>query len=98
LTVQPIEACAARGQRSNRFDALGPRDHLAPAQMVPVIIVPSHRRIVLMCWGVIPHAAKDATTADKMIHARVETRTQRPAFRGLLSHHRCLVPSSGYAV
>jgi putative SOS response-associated peptidase YedK len=51
-----------------------------------------------MCWGVIPHAAKDATTADKMIHARVETRTQRPAFRGLLSHHRCLVPSSGYAV
>jgi putative SOS response-associated peptidase YedK len=64
--------------------------------MVPVIIAHSPRRIVLMRWGLIPHWAKDAKTAYKMINARVETLTQRPAFRGLLSHHRCLVPASGY--
>ena len=31
-----------------------------------------------------------------MINARVETLTQRPAFRGLLSHNRALVPACGY--
>jgi putative SOS response-associated peptidase YedK len=44
----------------------------------------------------IPHWAKDAKMAYTMINARVETLTQRPAFRGLLSHHRCLVPACGY--
>jgi putative SOS response-associated peptidase YedK len=61
-----------------------------------VIIANSPRRIVLMRWGLIPHWAKDQKTAYKMINARVETLTQRPAFRGLLSHNRCLVPASGF--
>ena len=64
--------------------------------MVPIIIANSPRRMVLMRWGLIPHWAKDEKTAYKMINARVETLTQRPAFRGLLSHHRCLVPASGF--
>jgi putative SOS response-associated peptidase YedK len=34
---------------------------------------------VLMRWGLIPQWAKDAKTAYKMINARVETLTQRPA-------------------
>jgi putative SOS response-associated peptidase YedK len=50
--------------------------------MVPVIIANSPHRIVLMRWGLIPHCAKDEKTADKMINARVETLTQRPAFPG----------------
>jgi putative SOS response-associated peptidase YedK len=64
--------------------------------MVPVIIANSPRQIVLMRWGLIPHWAKDAKTAYKMINARVETLTQRPTFRGLLSHNRALVPACGY--
>jgi putative SOS response-associated peptidase YedK len=32
-----------------------------------------------MRWGLIPHWAKDEKMADKMINARVETLTQRPA-------------------
>lgn len=58
--------------------------------MVPVIVANSPRQIVLMRWGLIPHWAKDAKTAYNMINARVETLTQRPAFRGLLGHNRCL--------
>jgi putative SOS response-associated peptidase YedK len=48
-----------------------------------------------MRWGLIPRWAKDEQTAYKTINARVETLTQRPAFRGLLSHRR-LVPACGY--
>jgi putative SOS response-associated peptidase YedK len=96
FTFQPTEAFYARFQLSNRLDTLTPRYNIAPGQMVPVVIANSPRRLVFMCWGLIPHWAKDEKTAYKMINARVETLTQRPAFRGLLSHHRCLVPASGY--
>jgi putative SOS response-associated peptidase YedK len=73
-----------------------PRYNIAPGQMVPVIIANSSHCIVFIRWGLIPHWAKDEKSAYKMINARVETLTQRPAFRGLLSHHRCLVPASGF--
>jgi putative SOS response-associated peptidase YedK len=96
FTFQPTEAFYARFAVSNSLDTLIARYNIAPGQMVPVIIANSPRRMVLMRWGLIPHWAKDAKTAYKMINARVETLTQRPAFRGLLSHHRCLVPACGY--
>jgi putative SOS response-associated peptidase YedK len=96
FTFQPTEAFYKRFHISNRLDSLVPRYNIAPGQMVPVLIANSARRIVLMRWGLIPHWAKDDKTADKMINARVETLTQRPAFRGLLSHNRALVPACGY--
>jgi putative SOS response-associated peptidase YedK len=96
FTFQPTEAVYERFQIGNRLDNLMARYNIAPGQMVPVIIAHSPRRIVLMRWGLIPHWARDDKTAYKMINARVETLTQRPAFRGLLSHHRALVPACGY--
>jgi putative SOS response-associated peptidase YedK len=95
-TFQPTEAFYRRFNLANRLDGLVARYNIAPRQMVPVIIAQSPRRIVRMRWGLIPHGAKDEKTAYNMINARVETLTQRPAFRGLLSHHRCLVPASGF--
>jgi putative SOS response-associated peptidase YedK len=96
FTFQPTEAVYVRFQISNHLDSLTARYNIAPGQMVPVIVANSPRRIVRMRWGLIPHWAKDEKTAYKMINARVETLTQRPAFRGLLSHNRCLVPACGY--
>jgi putative SOS response-associated peptidase YedK len=64
--------------------------------MVPVIISQSPNQVVLMRWGLIPHWAKDATIGYKMINARAETLTQKPAFRGLLKTRRCLVPARGF--
>jgi putative SOS response-associated peptidase YedK len=96
FTFQPTEAFYARFEISNRFDALIPRDNIAPGQMVPVIISQSPTQVILMRWGLIPHWAKGEKTAYKMINARVETLAQRPAFRSLLAANRCLVPASGF--
>jgi putative SOS response-associated peptidase YedK len=96
FTFQPAEDFYERFHIINRLDSLMPRYNIAPGQMVPVIIANSPRQVVRMRWGLIPHWAKDEKTAYKMINARVETLTQKPAFRGLLSHNRCLVPASGF--
>jgi putative SOS response-associated peptidase YedK len=96
FTFQPTEAFYQRFQIANHLDPLIARYNIAPGQMVPVIIAHSPRRMVLMRWGLIPHWAKDEKAAYKMINARVETLTQRAAFRSLLSHNRCLVPASGF--
>jgi putative SOS response-associated peptidase YedK len=96
FTFQPTEAVYERFQISNRLDSLTARYNIAPGQMVPVVIANNPRRLVFMRWGLIPHWAKDEKTAYQMMNARVETLTQRPAFRGLLSHHRGLVPACGY--
>jgi putative SOS response-associated peptidase YedK len=96
FTFQPTEELYERFRIVNRLDSLVPRYNIAPGQMVPVIIANSPRRLVLMRWGLIPRWAKDQKTAYNMINARVETLTQRPAFRGLLSHNRAVIPACGY--
>jgi putative SOS response-associated peptidase YedK len=95
-TFQPTEAFYRRFNIANRLDGLVARYNIAPSQLVPVIISQSPNQVVLMRWGLIPHWAKEEKTAYKMINARMETLTQRPAFRGLLAANRCMIPASGY--
>lgn len=47
-------------------------------------------------WGLVPHWAKDASIGSKMINARSETVTEKPAFRAAVARRRCLVPANGY--
>ena len=96
FTFQLTAAFYERFQIINRLDTVTARYNIAPGQMVPVIVADNPRRIVFMRWGLIPHWAKDEKTAYKMINARVEKLTQRPAFRGLLSRNGCPVPASDY--
>jgi putative SOS response-associated peptidase YedK len=96
FTLEPTEEFYEWFQIDNRLDSLVPRYNIAPGQMVPVIIGNSSHHLVLMRWGLIPHWAKDQKVGYKMINARVETLTQKPAFRGLLRSQRCLVPASGF--
>ena len=42
-------------------------------------------------WGLLPHWAKDRKIGFKMINARAETLTEKPAYRGLLGRDRCLI-------
>jgi putative SOS response-associated peptidase YedK len=96
FTLEPTASFYERFEITNRLDVLTPRYNIAPGQSVPVVIAQSPNRVVLMRWGLIPHWAKDPKTAYKMINARIETLTERPAYRGLLARNRALVPASGY--
>jgi putative SOS response-associated peptidase YedK len=48
-------------------------------------------------WGLVPHWADDpARLGLKLINARSETMTERPAFRDAASRRRCLIVADGF--
>ena len=75
-----------------------PRYNIAPTQPVAVIRQNSKepvRELSLMRWGLIPSWAKDSSTA-RMINARSETASTKPAFRDALKSRRCLIPADAF--
>jgi len=75
-----------------------PRFNIAPTQPVPVIRQnPKEpvRTLSLMRWGLIPSWARDPSGAARMINARSETASTKPAFRDPLKFRRCLIPADG---
>jgi putative SOS response-associated peptidase YedK len=87
------------------FDAVSseedwsPRFNIAPTQPIPVIRQnPKEpvRGLSLMRWGLIPSWAKDPSGAARMINARSETASTKPAFRDALKFRRCLIPADGF--
>jgi putative SOS response-associated peptidase YedK len=96
----PVEVVArVFGVGAVRADPPLPRYNIAPTQMAPVIRV-SHtsgeRVMQMMRWGLVPHWSKDEMGGAKMINARAETLTHRPAYRTLLARRRCLVPADAF--
>lgn len=76
-----------------------PRYNIAPTQSVAAIrVVGDGRERVAdaLRWGLIPHWAKDRHLALKLINAKAETLTEKPAFRSLVARHRCLIPADGF--
>jgi putative SOS response-associated peptidase YedK len=50
----------------------------------------------LLRWGLVPSWAKTLDTGLKMINARVETASERPAFRRAFERFRCLIVADGF--
>ena len=73
------------------------RYNIAPAQSVPVIVRSEKRNEAqLMRWGLVPSWTTDSSMGHRVINARAETLLQKPSFRDLVSHHRCLIPADGF--
>jgi putative SOS response-associated peptidase YedK len=49
-----------------------------------------------MKWGLVPTWARDENIGYRMINARAEGIFDKPAWRGPIRRHRCLVPASGF--
>ena len=74
-----------------------PNYNFAPAQEIPVIIqYEDGRHFKRRHWGLVPFWAKDISIGSRMINARVETVTSKPAFRAALKQRRCLIPANGF--
>lgn len=68
----------------------------APSQNLPVVANSEPHVINLFRWGLVPFWAKDISIGNRMINARTETITEKPAFRNLIKSKRCLVISDGF--
>lgn len=77
---------------------LAPRYNIAPSQPVAIIRENSagFRELSHAQWGLIPSWAKDSSMASKLINARSETVSEKPAFRAAIKSRRCIVPASGF--
>ena len=76
---------------------LQPNYNVAPTQEIPVIVIhEDERHIKKRHWGLVPFWAKDISIGSRMINARVETLTSKPAFRAALKQRRCLIPADGF--
>jgi putative SOS response-associated peptidase YedK len=93
---QPREVVAERFQVQVP-EAYEERFNLAPTQEALVVREKAGQREALMArWGLLPHWAKDDRISYKLINARAETLIEKPAFRSLVSKHRCLVVADGF--
>ncbi len=73
-----------------------PRWNVSPQQ--PIAVVPNDGKNTLdfFLWGLIPSWAKDPEIGNRMINARAETLTEKPAFRAAFRRRRCLVLADGF--
>ena len=78
-----------------------PSWNVAPTMESRVVLERLHddqpdRQLRTLKWGLVPSWAKDLRIGAKLINARSETITDKPAFKAAAMKRRCLVPADGY--
>jgi len=97
LTAQELTDTFALGGTAPQPRLLAPSYNVAPTHLVHVIH--SHngpRQLDVARWGLVPSWARDASSAARLINARVETVDAKPSFSTAFAKRRCVVPASGY--
>lgn len=75
------------------FKYRGPNFNVAPTQNVAIVTQDS---IIQARFGLVPVWAKGINTGYTMINAKAETILEKPTYKGLFRHTRCLVPATGF--
>ena len=73
-----------------------PNYNAAPSQELPIITNTEPGKLSYFKWGLIPFWAKDPKIGFKMINARSETISEKPAFKSAFKKRRCLIPANGF--
>lgn len=87
-------------------ERLEPDWNVAPSKDVYAVVIrrrrsadgpqEQQRRLVSLRWGLVPSWAKDPSMGNRLINARVETASEKPAFRRAFAARRCLLPAEGF--
>ncbi len=72
------------------------RYNIAPTDDALVIFWVERPQSALFRWGLLPPWAEDPSIGNRLINARAETLSTKPAFRNAYRHRRCLVLSTGF--
>jgi len=83
--TKPVYAVMTRAARQEAGDSAQPDAEPKPARQLRVVR-----------WGLVPSWAKDISIGSRMINARAETVSEKPAFRKPFANRRCLLPADGY--
>lgn len=73
-----------------------PRYNIAPTQGIFAIGNNEPTVFQPMRWGLVPSWADDPSIGSRMINARAETLSGKPAFRTALRRRRALIPADGF--
>jgi putative SOS response-associated peptidase YedK len=102
---------AATGDLTAEFDVeevldddVAPSWNIAPTDLVRIVVERGHaadrahavRQLRTARWGLVPSWSRDPRGGARMINARIETVTDKPAFKAAAARRRCLVPALGY--
>jgi putative SOS response-associated peptidase YedK len=92
------DIAAAFGIRDDDVDAAPTADwNIAPTKPVAIVVVRDSRRVLTSArWGLVPSWASDPTIGSRLINARLETVTEKAAFRDAVASRRCLLPADGW--
>lgn len=75
------------GENPVSEDPMEDGDNTSPGQL---------RHWAWVRWGLVPHWAEDPAIGNRLINARAETITSKPAFRSAARYRRCLLPADGF--
>jgi putative SOS response-associated peptidase YedK len=97
------DLAAEFGVQETYAEELPPSWNIAPTDPVQVVLrrppkgqPTSVTQLRTMRWGLVPSWAKDRKIGARMINARIETVTEKPAFKKAAAARRCLLPAAGY--
>ncbi|MDE3205198.1 MAG: SOS response-associated peptidase [Acidobacteriota bacterium] len=93
------------GVEEVRAEPLEPRYNVAPSLPVYAVALrrpdggsgqAAHRALGTFKWGLVPSWATDPAVGNRMINARAEGITTKPAYRRAVAGRRCLIPADAF--
>ncbi|HET7017257.1 MAG TPA: SOS response-associated peptidase [Streptosporangiaceae bacterium] len=88
--TKPVYAVMTRKPRAETDDAA------AKTAATTTTDAKAERELRVVRWGLVPYWAKDVSIGSRLINARAETVSEKPAFRAAFAKRRCLLPADGY--
>ncbi len=73
--------------------------NIPPGKKIPVVgenPARSSRSAPRLMWGIKQPWQKSGAGTERLINARLETVAEKPVFKKLIAHRRCIIPASGF--